>query len=334
MTANILFSANAFERYYVWCGIPSDDAEAMAVGSHHALKSPHPLLPERADGKGPHSAESFFRVMTEGFGAHLASKGIDTEPFFCEDPYRGLGSGGSEAPETVRASGGSPVVIGFTGGRRCGKSFVSGAFEDQGFVKVHPFNPGKAFLRGYYVARGASENEAVMMTDGVPPAMKDVPGWEDLKDRPAPRDVLPVNPETGENYTSRLLMEELGWFMANVVGLDSTIGRDLQHWAGAGNERIIVDSVVYEADMIRRYENAVILRIEAPGSESMSAHIKADLTDRNVSMIEPDGVIVNRMSGMEDLRDEVWSVLSGLANGREPIVRVADGFSRDAPSPA
>lgn len=324
MSQKFTFSAPAFERYFMWCGIPRDEASTLVLGLTGAFSDEHPKLPLVKGTGSRHTPSSFIRLMQNGFGEMLAREGIDVSAFDCPDPYAEFPIP-DEPRLSERIGEGDPIVLGLTGGRECGKSFLTNLLGSHDFVRVHPFNPGKALLRGYYVSRGASEAEALAMTDGS----------KHEKDAPAPGGVLPVDPKTGKNYTSRLVMERLGWFMANVVGLDSTIGRELAHWNDLGAERILVDSVVYEADHIREFRRSAIIRLDVP-EESRGARsgIVADKTDEAVSGIVPDGVLINRMSGPGPLLEDLAGILESIPGNDDAFVDLAIEMRFAGASPA
>lgn len=65
------------------------------------------------------------------------------------------------------------TIIALFGRRQVGKSHIADHLVAQhGFVRLHPFNPGKAGLRAVYRAVGATEDQARRMTDT---DLKDVP---------------------------------------------------------------------------------------------------------------------------------------------------------------
>ena len=99
--------------------------------------------------------------------------------------------------------GGQPVtiILGLAGLRRAGKSTAADHLvAAHGFVRLHPFDGGKAAARGYYMHIGIDEDTAWRMTDG------------DLKDTPC--ELLPGN------ATSRDFLEPFGKFMGVSMGRD------------------------------------------------------------------------------------------------------------------
>lgn len=287
-----IFAAEPIRRYFLWAGATPDEALDFAISPYPETADWMPT--NKATGK-PYTNIEFITDMgkfaemlpNNGYDFHWQSRG--TDPYLTTDVNTDAVTLGGDSTSV------DPVFIGLTGERGVGKSFLTTELEKIGFMRVHPFNPGKALLRGYYVTRGATEDEALAMTDGV------------LKDVPAPRDVLPVNPETGENYTSRFVMEKLGWFMANVIGLSSTIGTEMRHWAAAGKEKILIDSVVYETDEIREMPNSAILGIKVPAEKRKNTGIIAETTDAAVAKIVPNGWVVNDMNGAGPLMDNFYA---------------------------
>lgn len=295
-----IFGQEAIRRYMLWAGADPVLADKALAGEDNTAEE---VLPMNGDVR--HSIKSFSEaldriseILPDGGADFATGHGMMLTNH--DDDYAG---------DLAQSGGAEPIFVGLTGERAVGKSFLTAELEKIGFVRVHPFNPGKALLRGYYVSRGATEEEAFSMTDG------------ELKDKPAPRNVLPKKPGTDENYHSRYMMEQLGWFMANRIGLDSTIGCELRHWAGSGKDRILIDSVAYEADFIREMPNSVILGISVPEDKRKNAHIVADRTNEGVRQIEVDAVIVNEMNGADSLMKSFHEALrtAGLSLDKEEV---------------
>lgn len=297
MTQHPFFAAEPIRRYFLWAGADPVEAEALATGVETGSR---PWMPVNAATGERHTAETFIKAMDD-FRNALPDNGSAFDWSTAGlDPYKTTDTITDIALPAAGAEKVDSVFIGLTGGRAVGKSYLTSCLEEIGFHRVHPFNPGKALLRGYYVSRGATEDEAFSMTDGA------------LKDQPAPRDVLPVDPDTGKNYTSRFLMERLGSFMAKRIGLDCTIGAELRHWSSVGKERILIDSVVYEADHIRQMPNSAILGIEVPADKKKDSGILADITDSHVSQIKVDAYVLNEMNGAESLMSNFHAAVRGL----------------------
>lgn len=295
-----IFPTEAMARYFEWCGASRHEAVAYASGNDAGS---YDIEKDRPDWM-PINEACGLRYTSWELHEHLAEftkvlpGGFEAWGWTGTDPYAVFGPEGDGFASRAGASDASEtLVLGLTGGRGAGKSYLCEILEDMDFTRVHPFNPGKAMLRGYYVSRGATEEQAMAMTDG------------DLKDLPAPDGVLPIDMETGKPHTSRFLMEHLGLFMANRLGLDSTIGRELAHWSHLGAERILVDSVVYEDKYVRTYPNAVIMRLELPAWLSNSG-IHAETSDRHVAQIVPDVILVNYKDGRENLEANFLTLMT------------------------
>lgn len=295
-----IFPAEAMARYFQWCGGSREEAVAFACGNGAGV---YDIEKERPDWM-PMNEASGLRYTSAELHKDLAEftqmlpGGFEAWGWAGSDPYATFGSDDDGfSAQAVVADASDTLVLGLTGGRGAGKSYLCAILDDMEFTRVHPFNPGKAMLRGYYVSRGATEEQAMAMTDG------------DLKDAPAPDGVLPIDTETGKPYTSRFLMEKLGWFMANKLGLDSTIGRELAHWSHVGAKRILVDSVVYEDRLIRTYPNAVIMRLELAEGLGNSG-IRAETSDARVAQIVPDAILVNHKTGRERLEADFIGLMS------------------------
>ena len=300
-----VFPCEAFRRYYLWSGASESEAQFSSVWMDDLRfegRVEGTFLPMKKDGSGRHDFQSLFGAM-RGFSDVLLEKGFKPSEFLVEDPYdltRNVDDMIVPTPGAEVVA--DPIIVGLAGGRLCGKSFLSEQLAKIGFLEVHPFRPGKALLRGYYVTRGASEAEAWEMTEGKPGG---------LKDSPAPRDVLPVDPRTGKNMTSRYMMELLGKFMAEEVGLDSTLGREMCHWQGAGARKLLVGSVAYEADYLQD-QGVPIIGITVPEEKRINRDIVAEQTGAAIAKMRIDVPLVNTMEGadklMADLRDGMAAI--------------------------
>lgn len=276
MTKTSRFGLSAETRYHLYASVHRAD---MTI----PRDTPAPWLPLRADGEHASMAE-FSGHMEAFFEEYLGPEWeIKNPPATLNIP--------TEPPQPGNAFNDDFMVLGLTGERGVGKSLITSHLCDtHGFAHIHPFNPGKEFLIGYYMDRGASNAEAVAMTYG---------GTLDLKDRPSP--YLPLDPLTGEHYTSRWLMERLGRYMAQVMGLGWTIGTDIRHHLQlTPGARILADSVVYEADYLRQEFDAKIGQIVVPPECRKETGIKAEITNANVALITPDFTVINRMDGVEN----------------------------------
>ena len=307
------FGSEALLRYHLWCGANPDDAVKAVSGKWtdwdrmpegEMLEKPAPWLPrnEVADRNyGPGDLkdmlEGFFSKYDLGEEWWGSSKFAETRDFLI----------GAETP-AERGRGGESIILGLTGERGAGKTEIGNYLvRGRGFIRTHPFNPGKALLRGYYVLRGASEDEALRMTDG------------DLKDVPSA--ILPVNPETGQHHSSRWLMERLGNYMGTEMGVEWTIGSELRHHLnGTQALRLLVESVVYEESVIRSYPNGKIGKIVVDEAFRKPINVAGEITDSYVDLIGADFTVVSRMEGLEKLfRDfDEASRDAGIDYGQDP----------------
>lgn len=292
------FGKEALLRYHLWCGADREDALKAVSGrwtdrdrmpEGEMLEKPAPLMPrhEVADQNyGPGDLEG----MLEGF----FSKYELGEEWWGSDDLASTRDIliGKEATPSEANAGNDSIILGLTGERGAGKTEVGNYLvRDRGFVRTHPFNPGKALLRGYYVSRGASEEEALRMTDG------------DLKDVPSP--VLPVNAETGEHHSSRWLMERLGNYIPKYMGIEWTIGSELRHHlSGKQAPRLLIESLVYEEPLIREYPSGRIGKIVVDEVARKPINVAGEITDSYVEKVTADFVVVSRMDGLENLFED------------------------------
>jgi len=170
-----------------------------------------------------------------------------------------------------------------TGDRCVGKSEVTRYLvERHGFVKVHPFDGGKAMCKAYYVYHGFDEETAERMVNG------------DLKD--VPMEDLPYN------QSSRYFMEELGKYLPT-LGLGWTLGSEIERvsrrFSGACD--IVIESLVYEEEVVRSYENSLIVRLTRKEAK-IGTH-----SSRAVEQITPDMLIENNgtLPDLFDRFDEI-----------------------------
>jgi len=190
------------------------------------------------------------------------------------------------------------LIIGLSGRRGVGKSRVANHLvERHGFLRIHPFQGGKAACVGYFVHVGATPDEAARMVNG------------DLKDLACP--LLP------DNQTPRFFMEKLGQFMGVQMGPEWTIGQEVRlAFEQNPNVRLIAESIVYEVDVIRKM-NGVIVEIVRDGST-----ISGLETDKATALITPDirfqnnGDSLTRLAGEVDLLLE--QVIEHFATDPEP----------------
>lgn len=161
------------------------------------------------------------------------------------------------------------IIIGLAGLRRVGKSTACDHLvQHHGFVRLHPFDGGKAATRAYLTHIGISSDYAWRMTDG------------DLKDTPCDR--LPGN------ATPRSFMEPFGKFMGVEMGPEWTIGMELRRLAEQGHERIVAESVVYEDEVVRSLGGSIWkltksdrLPVEGLKTDAYTMAMQSDLTILN-----------------------------------------------------
>lgn len=195
----------------------------------------------------------------------------------------------------------SRVIIGLSGRRRGGKSTLADHLVYRhGFVRLHPFEGGKAACGAYLRHIGVPEDEALRMTHG------------DLKDTPSAW--LP------DNQTPRYLMERLGKFMGVDMGPEWTLGQELARSGRLAPDRdIVVESVVYEADVLRSF-GGVIIRVDRPGQKIVGVETDA-FTDR----CTPDHVFRNDLDDIPETLARFDDMLSRIGLIRNPEDDMAPG---------
>lgn len=191
------------------------------------------------------------------------------------------------------------TIIGLSGRRGVGKSAVSDILvRDHGFTRIHPFGGGKVASKGYFMHLGASPDEAERMVNG------------DLKDEPSP--FLP------DNVAPRYFMERFGKFMVTTLGPAWTIGQEVRLALEKDPEaKLLADSVVYEADVIRA-SGGLVVKIDRP-----SATLIGIETDRALDALIPDLVFDNSGSCLLDLSRRVDVLLDQIAEhqrAHDPIL--------------
>jgi hypothetical protein len=166
--------------------------------------------------------------------------------------------------------------------------------RSHGFETAHPFSAGKAAVRGYLAFLGADDDTAWRMTEG------------DLKDTPS--ELLPLREDgSGLHYDSRHLMERLGNFMGVGMGPDWTLGAALRRFGeDKPDARIIVESIVYEADVLRSLGGRII-RIEGPENGVVGVE-----TDKATALIVPDAVFYNPRTDLEETMARFDEALSDM----------------------
>lgn len=181
------------------------------------------------------------------------------------------------------------TIIGLSGKRGVGKSAVSDILvRDHGFTRIHPFGGGKVASKGYFMHLGASPDEAERMVNG------------DLKDVPSP--FLP------DHAAPRYFMERFGKFMGTTLGPAWTIGQEVRLALEKDPDaNLLVDSVVYEADVIRA-SGGIVVKIFRPTSTIVGIE-----SDQAIDALMPDLVFDNTGGRLEDLPAQVEDLLDQIA---------------------
>lgn len=157
-----------------------------------------------------------------------------------------------------------PLMIGLTGKRNVGKSTAADILEAHGFNRVHAFDAGKEAAETYFAYVTGSKERAKRMV------------WGDLKDKPC--DDLPGG------VAPRHFLERFGKFMGVDMGIDWTLGMEIERvLAMSPGAPIVIESVVYEAEWFKA-QGGYVIRIERPDfvgpagmeSDAAQASIVAD----------------------------------------------------------
>ena len=180
-----------------------------------------------------------------------------------------------------------PPLIGITGKRDVGKSTVAGILEKLGYARVHAFDGGKMAARAYFEYVTGDRSIANRMVFG------------DLKDAPCaslPGGVAP-----------RHFLELFGHFMGDTMGVDWTLGMEIERTRRLNAGRpIVAESLVYEAGWFRR-QGGKVVRIVRPDHDSPTG-VASDSVQADIIA---DEVICNDGS-IADLQERVLEVLEGL----------------------
>lgn len=180
------------------------------------------------------------------------------------------------------------MLLGLTGKRYVGKSTVANYLvEEYGFVRMHTFGMGLAMAYTYFERITEDPVLAHRMTYG------------DLKDVPSPH--LP------DNEKPRIFLERLGAFIPRELGIEWTMGAELDRTIRHNPEKhIIVESVVYEADYFRS-RGGKIIRLTRPGHEGPVG----EKTDAVQVTIQADFEIINQAS-LDILKMSVQTIVNDL----------------------
>lgn len=145
-------------------------------------------------------------------------------------------------------------IFGLSGNRGVGKSTILKALVDKNPNKykiVHPFDGGKAMIKGYYTHLGVPLHIAEEMVNG---RFKDTPYHE-----------IPsiANLEYLPGVNSRQFMEYLGKFLYDLTpeDMEYTLAAEIgaqEAFNTNSPKTILVDSCVYECNLIRQRGGAII----------------------------------------------------------------------------
>ena len=254
--------AAALRAYYVYLGASSAEALVMLENPD----APSRVLPGGAAPCVLTDALAAFErtVLGPGWGPTRHHAGDEAEAEDGPDP--------------------EPVpVIALTGRRRTGKSSLTDRLcERTGYEHAHPFNAGKALIRGWLRSRGASASEADRMVDG------------DLKDSPC--GAFPRGPD-GSRRSPRYLMEELGAFMPAALGPEWTLGVEIRRVTRRGASGIVLSSAAHEAGEIAAMPRSLIIRIVSDEEARSARAGGVNLTDLACDGVAADLTFRNDMDG-------------------------------------
>lgn len=180
------------------------------------------------------------------------------------------------------------LIIGLTGYRHTGKTSIANHLrENHGFLPLHAFAGGKKACEGYFRHLGADAETAWEMVNGA------------LRDKPSP--LLPLRTDlpdcaAPEHYSPRFFMEMFGNFMGETLGPEWTAGLELPKFIAENPGRdILVESVVYEEDVLRSH-GATIIQIHRPGMKGNGLK-----TDDAVDTIVADRHFINDQGSTEEM---------------------------------
>lgn len=178
-----------------------------------------------------------------------------------------------------------PIIIGLTGKRGVGKTEAASALVSKGFRIAHAFDAGKAMCEAYYSYIGIDPYSIHNMVYG------------NLKDKPS--NFLP------DESTSRYFMETVGNCMATKLGPQWTLGVVLNKLLHEDPFiPIVVESVVYESDLIKSYGGKII-KITRENSSIEGIH-----TDEAVEGVEYDSLINNDFQSLDQFKNRVLEIVS------------------------
>ena len=291
-----MMGAEGITRYLQYLGEAREAAVAASdpIDNRHA--APNALLPGGASASdlADHLDRFFEKTMPAAWKVERPWSFPDLPETPIERPQARLG-----LPE-------GSTVIGLTGKRGCGKSMIANLMMEAGYVSLHPFNPGKEILKGYYAQLGIDEDTAKRMLYG------------DLKDAVSPR-LAEGCPKSDNPFdpqpTSRWIMEQLGRYMGVEMGPEWTIGSEVHHHVARGADRFVMESIAYEADFFGRDRIALVEIVAEKSGRPGAVGLHTDLA---VAALSPDFVFHNRMGGMNALREDWTAMMSLIDASRVP----------------
>jgi hypothetical protein len=188
------------------------------------------------------------------------------------------------------------MMIGFMGGRGVGKSTLANHLvQEHGFARAHPFDGGKAASLAYFMHLGATPDMAEDMIMG------------SLKDQSC--DLLPLDAD-GHHHTPRYFLEKFGAFMGTDLGYQWTLGREIDRLQSQGHERIIFESIAFEAAEFQSL-GGIIIEVQ-PKNILPENRIIGIETDKAVRMIMPDHVFQNDFSARVACEKDSWQIFELL----------------------
>lgn len=226
----------------------------------------------------------------------------------------------------------NPTIIALFGRRQVGKSHIADHLVDtHGFVRLHPFNPGKAGLRAVYEAVGTTADQARRMTDT---DLKDVPvGFMPKKDLSTPNKMQ--NPTFFAETFAQGYLEYLGIPKMHVQRM---VHGDLRHRPDPripeGQCPDILISCVEDFARHGLWDAHVKIPFKSPKTENMESHpdaVKGHYTSRHV--MEKIGHLLGVGMGAEwTLNAEIARSLRVDGEGQGKVIESIVYEAKDLPS--
>ena len=183
-------------------------------------------------------------------------------------------------------------LIALTGRRHQGKSTAAEHLRvHYGATTVHAFNGGKVAAEAYFAYITGSKEYAARMVHS------------DLKDVASP--YLP-------GYVSpRYFMERFGEFMGVQMGTPWTLEMEITLAVASGAKLIVVESLVYESDVIKRLGGKII-RMERLGY--VPPAVDSDATQAEISV---DATVTDGSVGVALATLDNWLVVWGVSRKKK-----------------